>query len=97
MIIKVKISQFLKFGLTELEGHFGIDRKKDNISEPDTWTVYEENLVGIVIDIIPTIGILLIYSIRYILITITIIAAFSILWEYYKKEKINSSKYNKKT
>ena len=42
----------------EKEGKIGIDTKGDHLDEPDLWTVYDENLVGIVTEINPDTAIL---------------------------------------
>jgi len=61
------------------DGQTGIDTKGDNVEEPDPWTVHEEDLVGKVIDIIPTMGIFLIDPVRYTLVAVIIITALSLL------------------
>ncbi|MCH7649183.1 MAG: hypothetical protein IIA83_11335, partial [Thaumarchaeota archaeon] len=42
----------------EKEGKIGIDTKGDHLDEPDLWTVYDEDLVGIVTEINPDTAIL---------------------------------------
>jgi len=61
------------------DGQTGIDTKGDNVEQPDPWTVHEEDLVGKVVDVIPTMGIFLIDPVRYTLVAVIIITALSLL------------------
>lgn len=102
-IIDVEVGQIIVFDLdfenldsishrviaigNDSDGKLGIDTKGDNIDSPDSWTVYEENLVGVVVDVIPYMGIFMIEPIRYILIAVIILTSISLLREHYKQEK----------
>ena len=61
------------------DGQTGIDTKGDNVEDADPWTVHEEDLVGKVVDVIPTMGIFLIDPVRYTLVAVIIITAVSLL------------------
>ena len=63
------------------DGKLGIDTKGDNVEQPDPWTVHEEDLVGKVVDVIPTMGIFLIDPVRYSLVAVIVITAISLLRE----------------
>ena len=74
------------------DGKLGIDTKGDNNEEPDPWTVYEEDLDGKVVDIIPTMGIFLIDPIRYTLVAVIIITSVSLFMETVTEAKSPKSK-----
>ena len=74
------------------DGQIGIDTKGDNVEEPDPWTVHEEDLIGKVVDVIPSMGIFLIDPVRYTLVAVIIITAISLLWEVTVETKKTSSK-----
>jgi len=74
------------------DGKLGIDTKGDNLEEPDPWTVYEEDLIGKVIDIIPTVGIFFIDPVRYSLVAVIIIIAISLLKDIISEAKKTSNK-----
>ena len=57
----------------EKEGKIGIDTKGDHLDEPDLWTVYDEDLVGIVTEINPDTAILLVEPVRYFLVAIIVV------------------------
>ena len=61
------------------DGQTGIDTKGDNVEESDPWTVHEEDFIGKVVDVIPTMGIFLIDPVRYSLVAVIIITAISLL------------------
>ena len=63
------------------EGIIGLDTKGDNNRDADPWTVHDEDLIGIVIDVIPAFGILLIEPVRYSLVAVIVITAISLLRE----------------
>ena len=63
------------------DGKLGIDTKGDNVEQPDPWTVHEKDLIGKVVDVIPTMGIFLIDPIRYSLVAVIVITAISLLRE----------------
>ena len=74
------------------DGKTGIDTKGDNVEQPDPWTVHEEDLVGKVVDVIPTMGIFLIDPVRYTLVAVIVITAISLLREVTVETKKTSSK-----
>lgn len=63
------------------DGKLGIDTKGDNVEQPDPWTVHEEDLIGKVVDVIPSMGIFLIDPVRYSLVAVIVITAISLLRE----------------
>ena len=63
------------------DGIIGLDTKGDNNRDADPWTVHDEDLIGIVIDVIPAFGILLIEPVRYSLVAVIIITGVSLLRE----------------
>jgi len=73
------------------EGVIGIDTKGDNNSKQDPWTVHDEDLIGIVINVIPAFGILFIEPVRYSLVVVIIITAISLLHEASKTKKTTKS------
>ena len=75
------------------QGKLGVDTKGDNVEQPDSWTVYEENLIGVVVDVVPLLGFLLIEPVRFTLVAVIIITAISMMWEFYQEQK-NSPKTN---
>ena len=70
----------------------GFDTQGDNVDESDGWTVHDEDLIGVVIDVVPTVGILLIEPVRYSLVAVIIITAISLLKEVISESKKTSSK-----
>lgn len=78
------------------DGHTGIDTKGDNVEQPDPWTVHEEDFVGKVIDVIPTMGIFLIDPVRYSLVAVIVITAISLLKDVTSEAKKTSTKPNSK-
>ena len=66
--------------------------KGDNIDEPDSWVVTDDDLIGKVIEIIPKMGILLVGPVRFSLIAVIGITAIFLLKESFEsKSKSNSS------
>lgn len=63
------------------DGIIGLHTKGDNNRDADPWTVHDEDLIGIVIDVIPAFGILLIEPVRYSLVAVIIITGVSLLRE----------------
>ena len=74
------------------EGTIGFSTQGDNVSEPDTWTVHDEDFIGKIIGVIPIIGIFLIDPVRNSLVAVIIIASLSLLKEYLSEEKIQNKK-----
>jgi len=73
------------------DGQIGIDTKGDNVEDPDLWTVHDEDLRGVVIDVIPSMGIFLIDPVRYSLVAVIIITAISLLKDVISETKKTSS------
>jgi len=70
-------------------GEIAIDTKGDHVDERDPWMVHDEDLIGKVIDIIPTIGIFLIEPVRYTLAAVIIITAISLIREISSESKVS--------
>ena len=75
------------FEISEANGKLGIDTKGDNVDEPDHWTVYEDDLVGRMTDVVPSMGILFVDPIRYSLFAVIVITSISLLKESMPKKK----------
>ena len=73
------------------DGQIGIDTRGDNSEKQDPWTVHEEDLVGVVIDVIPKMGIFLIDPVRYSLVAVIIITAISLLKDITSETKTTKS------
>lgn len=71
----------------EHDGDLVIDTKGDNAENEDPWRVTDDDLIGKVKDVIPTVGILLVGPIRLTLAAIIIITAFSMLKEQFSQRK----------
>ena len=79
-------------GFHEEHGEILIATKGDNIEEPDSWLVSDEDIIGKVIEIIPKMGILLVDPVRYSLIAVIAITSIFMLKESLEsKSKSNSS------
>ena len=74
------------------DGIIGLDTKGDNNRDADPWTVHDEDLIGIVIEVMPAFGILLIDPVRYTLVAVIIITGISLLKEITTESKKISSK-----
>ena len=74
------------------DGQVVIDTKGDNRALPDPWVVMEQDLVGKVIDIVPSFGILLVEPVRYTLVAVIVITAMSLLWNINSESKKTSTK-----
>jgi len=71
----------------EHDGDLVIDTKGDNAENEDPWRVTDDDLIGKVKDVIPTVGILLVGPIRFTLAAVIIITAFSMLKEQFSQRK----------
>ena len=56
----------------EQNGKIGIDTKGDHNEEPDLWSIYEEDFVGIVTDVNPELAVLSQQSVQIVLLAILI-------------------------
>ena len=74
--------------ISEIDGKIGIDTQGDHIEEPDIWTVYDDDLIGKVTDVIPVMGLLLVEPIRYSLVAVIVITAISLMWESIQKQRV---------
>ena len=73
-------------------GELGIDTQGDNVDEKDPWTVHQDDLIGVVTDVIPSMGIFLIEPVRYSLVAVIVITAISLLKEISSESKIAKKK-----
>jgi len=58
------------FEIFEMNGKIGIDTKGDHNEESDLWSIYDEDLIGIVVDVNPSISIFLQLSVQIMLVVI---------------------------
>ena len=68
-------------------GKIGISTKGDNVEAPDGWVVHDEDFIGKVTSIVPTMGIFLIEPVRYAIVAVIVIMAISLLREVIAKPK----------
>lgn len=73
-------------------GRIGINTRGDNVDEPDTWIVHDEDFIGKVVEHISFIGILLVEPVRYTLVIVIIITAVSLLKEVVFETKLQKKK-----
>ena len=71
----------------EHDGDLVIDTKEDNAEKEDPWYVTDDDLIGKVKDVIPAVGILLVGPVRFTLVAVIIITAFSMLKEQFSQRK----------
>jgi len=67
-------------------GKMGIDTKGDHNDDHDTWTVWEEDLIGILDEINPSSGVLLSDYFRYPLVAIVVVSAALLIRESIPKK-----------
>lgn len=72
----------------EIGDKIGIDTKGDHLDEPDLWTVYDEDLVGIVSEVNPDTAILFAESVRYFLVAIIVVTGVLLARESIPKKSI---------
>ena len=70
-------------------GETMIATKGDNIDDPDSWLVSDDDLIGKVIEIIPKMGILLVDPVRYSLIAVIVITSIFMLRESFESKTKN--------
>lgn len=68
-------------------GKVGISTKGDNVEEPDGWVVHDEDFIGKVVSIVPSMGVLLIEPVRYGIFAIIAVTAISLFREVVAKPK----------
>jgi signal peptidase I len=68
-------------------GAVGISTKGDNVETPDGWVVHDEDFIGKVVNVVPTMGAFLIEPVRYGIVAIIVITAISLLHEIMAKPK----------
>ena len=73
--------------ISDDHGRIGIDTKGDNVDEPDPWTVHDEDFIGTVVSIAPSMGIFLVEPVRYGIVAVIIITAISLMREVMAKPK----------
>lgn len=78
----------------DTDGIIGLDTKGDNNRDVDPWIVHDEDLIGIVIEVIPTFGMLLIDPVRYSLVAVIIITAVLLLREVTTEAKKTTKSEN---
>ena len=71
----------------EHDGDLVIDTRGDNAENEDPWYVTDDDLIGKVKDVIPAVGILLVGPVRFTLVAVIIITAFSMLKEQFSQRK----------
>ena len=76
------------------DGVIGIDTQGDNSQNIDPWTVHDEDFRGVVIDVIPIMGIFLIDPVRYSLVAVIIITAISLLKDITSEAKKTTKSEN---
>ena len=80
--------------IEDYDGEIVIDTKGDNEERTDPWTVHDEDLRGVVIEVIPIAGIFLIDPVRYSLVAVIIITAVSLLKEVTTEAKKTTKSEN---
>jgi len=70
------------------DGEIGIYTKGDHVEDRDSWIIRDTDLIGKVINVLPTIGIFLIEPVRYSLVAVIIITAISLLKEISSESKL---------
>jgi len=68
-------------------GRIGISTKGDNVEQEDGWIVHDEDFIGIVVSIAPSVGIFLVEPVRYGIVAVIVITAISLLREVIAKPK----------
>jgi len=77
----------------EYDGDLVIDTRGDNAENEDPWYITDDDLIGKVKDVIPVVGILLVGPVRFTLVAVIIITAFSMLKDQLSsKTKISKKK-----
>lgn len=71
-----------------VNGEIGIDTQGDNVESSDPWVVHDEDLIGRVKEVVPSMGIFLIDPVRYAIVIVIIITAISLLWETVKTKDV---------
>ena len=72
--------------VAEVDGKVGIDTQGDHNDYHDSWTVYEENLIGILDEVNPSSGFLLSDYLRYPLVAIVVVSAALLIRESIPKK-----------
>ena len=71
------------------DGQIGVDTQGDNVEDRDSWVVHDEDLIGKIIDVMPSMGIFLIEPVRYSLVAVIVITAVSLLKEISTENKVS--------
>jgi len=72
--------------VTEVDDKVGIDTQGDHNDYHDPWTIYEEDLIGILDEVNPSSGILLSNYFRYPLVAIVVVSAALLIRESIPKK-----------
>ena len=72
--------------VTEVDGRVGIDTQGDHNDYHDSWTVYEEDFIGILDEVNPSSGVLLSNYFRYPLVAIVVVSAALLIRESIPKK-----------
>jgi len=73
--------------ISDDHGQIGIDTKGDNNPHVDPWTVHDEDLIGKVINIIPSYGIILDSTVRFVIVIVMVISVISLLIVISREQK----------
>jgi len=68
-------------------GKVGISTKGDNVEGPDGWVVHDEDFIGKVVSIVPSMGVFLVEPVRYGIVAVIVITAISLFREVMAKPK----------
>ena len=68
-------------------GQIGIDTKGDNNAGSDPWIVHDEDLIGKVTSIIPSYGVLLDSTVRFVIVAVMMISVISLLIVILREQK----------
>ena len=72
--------------VAEVDGRVGIDTQGDHNDYHDPWTIYEENLIGILDEVNPSSGVLLSNYFRYPLVARVVVSAALLIRESIPKK-----------
>ena len=72
--------------VAEVDGKLGIDTQGDHNEYHDLWTIYEEDLIGILDEVNPSSGVLLSNYFRYPIVAIVVVSAALLIRESIPKK-----------
>jgi len=73
--------------VSEIDGEIAISTKGDNVENKDGWRVRDSDLIGKVIEVVPTLGIFLVGPVRFTLVIVIIITAVALLKDQLSSEQ----------